>query len=72
LQAQALATAHVHEDNLDEACRIAPTRSRWPTASRSRRTLHHMRRLRLDLEPWPRSAGGQALDEQLVAVGSAR
>jgi hypothetical protein len=71
LQAQALATAHVHEGNIDEACRIGSDALALADRQQVTTNLQDVRRLRLDLEPWRGTQAVRELDEQLAAIGSA-
>jgi len=54
----ALATAHVHEGNIDEACRIGSDALALAERQQVTTNLQDVRRLRLDLEPWRAHAGG--------------
>lgn len=69
LWAQALATAHVHEGNLDEACRIGADALALADRQQAMTNVQDVRRLRLDLEPWRDTQAVRELDEQLAAVG---
>ncbi len=72
LQAQALATAHVHEGNIDEACRIGSDALALADRQQVTTNLQDVCRLRLDLEPWRDTQAVRELDEQLAAIGGAR
>jgi hypothetical protein len=72
LQAQALATAHAHEGNIDEACRIGVDALALADRQQVTINLQDVRRLRLDLEPWRDTQAVRELDEQLAATGGAR
>jgi hypothetical protein len=52
LQAEAVATAHVHECNFDEACRIGADALALAERQQVTTNVQDVRRLRLDLEPW--------------------
>jgi tetratricopeptide (TPR) repeat protein len=68
----ALATAHVREGNVDEACRIGADALALADRQQVTTNLQDVRRLRLDLEPWRDTQAVRELDEQLAAVGGAR
>lgn len=65
----ALATAHVQEGNVDEACRIGADALALADRQQVTTNLQDVRRLRLDLEPWRDTHAVRELDEQLAAVG---
>lgn len=65
----ALATAHVHEGNIDEACRIGSDALALADRQQVTTNLQDVRRLRLDLEPWRDTQAVRELDDQLAAVG---
>jgi tetratricopeptide (TPR) repeat protein len=65
----ALATAHVHEGNVDEACRLGADALALADRQQVTTNLQDVRRLRLDLEPWRDTQPVRELDEQLAAVG---
>jgi hypothetical protein len=65
----ALATAHVHEGNIDEACRIGADALALADRQQVTTNLQDVRRLRLDLEPWHDTQAVRELDEQLAVVG---
>jgi hypothetical protein len=65
----ALATAHVHEGNVDEACRLGADALALADRQQVTINLQDVRRLRLDLEPWRDTQPVRELDEQLAAVG---
>jgi transcriptional regulator with XRE-family HTH domain len=67
----ALATAHVHEGNVDEACRIGSEALALADRQQVTTNLQDVRRLRLDLELWRDTQAVRKLDEQLALVGSA-
>jgi Tetratricopeptide repeat len=68
----ALATAHVREGNIDEACRIGADALALADRQQVTTNLQDVRRLRLDLEPWRDTQAVREPDEQLAAVGGAR
>jgi transcriptional regulator with XRE-family HTH domain len=65
----ALATAHVQQGNVDEACRIGADALALADRQQVTTNLQDVRRLRLDLEPWRNTQAVRELDEQLAAVG---
>jgi len=65
----ALATAHVHEGNIDEACCIGADALALADRQQVTTNLQDVRRLRLDLEPWRDTEAVRELDEQLATVG---
>jgi hypothetical protein len=67
----ALATAHVQQGNIDEACRIGADALALADGQQVTANLQDVRRLRLDLEPWRNTQAVQELDEQLAAASSA-
>jgi len=67
----ALATAHVGEGNVEEACRIGADALALADRQQVTTNLQDVRRLRLDLEPWRDTQAVGELDEQLAAVGRA-
>jgi hypothetical protein len=64
----ALATAHVREGNVDEACRIGADALALADRQQVATNLQDVRRLRLDLEPWRDTQAVRELDEQLATV----
>jgi tetratricopeptide (TPR) repeat protein len=64
----ALATSHVHEGNIDEACRLGSDALELAERQQVTTNLQDVRRLRLDLEPWRDAAAVRELDEQLAAA----
>jgi hypothetical protein len=64
----ALATAHVREGNIDEACRIGADALALADRQQVTTNLQDVRRLRLDLEPWRDTHAVKELDEQLAAI----
>jgi hypothetical protein len=64
----ALATAHVREGNVDEACRIGADALVLAGRQQVAPNLQDVRRLRLDLEPWRDTQAVRELDEQLATV----
>jgi hypothetical protein len=67
----ALATAHVREGNVDEACRVGADALALAERQQVAPNLQDVRRLRLDLEPWHDTQAVRELDQQLAAVGGA-
>jgi tetratricopeptide (TPR) repeat protein len=65
----ALATAHVQERNIDEACRLGSDALELAERQQVRINTQDVRKLRLDLEPWRDTAAVRQLDEQLAAAG---
>ena len=65
----ALATAHLREGNVDEACRIGADALALADRQQVTTNLQDVRRLRLDLEPWRGTQAVRELDQQLAAVG---
>jgi tetratricopeptide (TPR) repeat protein len=68
----ALATAHVREGNIDEACRIGADALALADRQQVTTNLQDVRRLRLDLEPWRDTQAVRELDEQLAAASGGR
>jgi transcriptional regulator with XRE-family HTH domain/tetratricopeptide (TPR) repeat protein len=66
----ALATAHVRQGNIDEACRIGTDALELADRQQVVTNLQDVRRLRLELEPWRGAEAVRELDEQLAAVGT--
>jgi transcriptional regulator with XRE-family HTH domain/tetratricopeptide (TPR) repeat protein len=64
----AMATAHVQERNIDEACRLGADALELAERQQVTTNLQDVRRLRLDLEPWRDAAAVRELDEQLAAA----
>jgi tetratricopeptide (TPR) repeat protein len=65
----ALATAHVRQGNIDEACRLGAEALDLAARQQVAPNLQDVRRLRLDLEPWRKTQAVKELDEQLALVG---
>jgi hypothetical protein len=65
----ALATAHVRQGNIDEACRLGADALDLATRQQVAPNLQDVRRLRLDLEPWRETQAVKELDEQLALTG---
>jgi tetratricopeptide (TPR) repeat protein len=65
----ALATAHVRQGNIDEACRLGVNALDLAARQQVVPNLQDVRRLRLDLEPWRHAQAVKELDEQLALVG---
>jgi hypothetical protein len=64
----AMATAHVQERNIDEACRLGADALELAERQQVTTNLQDVRRLRLDLEPWRDAAAVRELDEQLAVA----
>jgi hypothetical protein len=65
----ALATAHVRQGNIDEACRLGSQALDLAARQQVAPNLQDVRRLRLDLEPWHKAQAVKDLDEQLALAG---
>ena len=65
----ALATAHVRQGNIDEACRLGSKALDLAARQQAAPNLQDVRRLRLDLEPWRKTQAVKELDEQLALAG---
>jgi hypothetical protein len=65
----ALATAHVRQGNIDEACRLGSEALDLAARQQVAPNLQDVRRLRLDLEPWRKTRAVKELDEQLALAG---
>jgi hypothetical protein len=65
----ALATAHVRQGNIDEACHLGAGALDLAARQQVAPNLQDVRRLRLDLEPWRKTQAVKELDEQLALVG---
>jgi transcriptional regulator with XRE-family HTH domain len=65
----ALATAHLGQGNIDEACRIGSDALELAERQQVSTNVQDVRRLRLDLQPWHDAQAVRELDEQLAAVG---
>ena len=65
----ALATAHVRQGNIDEACRIGSDALELAERQQVSTNIQDVRRLRLDLQPWRDTRAVRELDELLAAVG---
>jgi hypothetical protein len=65
----ALATAHVRQGNIDEACRLGSEALDLAARQQVARNLQDVRRLRVDLEPWRRTRAVRELDDQLALAG---
>jgi hypothetical protein len=68
----ALATAHVRQGNIDEACRLGSEALDLAARQQVAPNLQDVRRLRLDLEPWRKTRAVKELDEQLALAGRRR
>ena len=64
----ALATAHVQQGNIDEACRIGSDALELADRQQVSTNIQDFRRLRLDLQPWHDARVVRELDAQLTAV----
>jgi hypothetical protein len=67
--AAALATAHVRQGHIDEACRLGSEALDLAARQQVAPNLQDARRLRLDLEPWHKTQALKGLDEQLPLAG---
>ena len=65
----ALATAHVRQGNLDEACRLGSEALDLAARQQVAPNLQDVRWLRLDMEPWRKTRAVKELDEQLALAG---
>jgi transcriptional regulator with XRE-family HTH domain len=65
----ALATAHVRQGRIDEACRLGADALALATRQQVAPNLQDVRKLRMELEPWRTSRPVKELDEQLTLVG---
>jgi hypothetical protein len=65
----ALATAHLRQGNIDEACRLGGDALGLATRQQVGPNLQDVRRLRLELEPWRDNRAVKELDEQFRLVG---
>jgi hypothetical protein len=64
----AMATAHVQEGNVDEACRLGADALEVAERQQVVTNLQDVRKLRLDLEPWRDTSPVRELDEQLAGA----
>jgi hypothetical protein len=65
----ALATAHLRQGNIDEACRLGSDALGLATRQQVGPNLQDVRRLRLELDPWRAARAVKELDEQLRLAG---
>jgi hypothetical protein len=65
----ALATAHVRQGSIDEACRLGSEALELAARQQVAPNLQDVRRLRVDLEPWRNTRAVRELDEQLALAG---
>jgi hypothetical protein len=65
----ALATAHVRQGNIDEACRLGSEALDLAARQQVAPNLQDVRRLRMELEPWPKTRAVRELDDQLALAG---
>jgi len=64
-----LATAHVRQGNIDQACRLGSEALDLAARQQVAPNLQDVRRLRLDMEPWRKTRAVKELDEQLALAG---
>jgi hypothetical protein len=65
----ALATAHVRQGNIEEACQLGTDALGLATQQEVAPNLQDVRKLRVELEPWRDSGPVKELDEQLALAG---
>jgi tetratricopeptide (TPR) repeat protein len=65
----ALATAHVRQGNIDEACRLGSEALDLAARQQVAPNLQDVRRLRMELEPWRKTRAVRELDDQLALAG---
>jgi tetratricopeptide (TPR) repeat protein len=65
----ALATAHVRQGNIEEACQLGTDALRLATQQEVGPNLQDVRKLRLELAPWRDSRPVRSLDERLALAG---
>jgi hypothetical protein len=68
----ALATAHVRQGNIDQACRLGSEALDLAARQQVAPTLQDVRRLRLELEPWRDPSGQGAWTNSLLLPGRSR
>jgi hypothetical protein len=65
----ALATSHVRQGNIEEACQLGADALGLATQQEVAPNLQDVRKLRVELEPWRDSAPVRRLDERLALAG---
>lgn len=65
----ALATSHVRQGNIEQACQLGADALALATRQEVGPNLQDVRKLRLELEPWRDSRPVRTLDEQLALAG---
>jgi ATP/maltotriose-dependent transcriptional regulator MalT len=65
----ALATAHVRQGNIEEACQLGTDALGLATQQEVGPNLQDVRKLRVELEPWRDSGPVRTLDERLALAG---
>jgi ATP/maltotriose-dependent transcriptional regulator MalT len=65
----ALATAHVRQGNIDQACRLGSEALDLATRQQVAPNLQDVRRLRVELGPWRKTRAVRELDDQLTLAG---
>jgi transcriptional regulator with XRE-family HTH domain len=65
----ALATSHVRQGNIEEACQLGADALGLATQQEVAPNLQDVRKLRVELEPWRESAPVRRLDERLALAG---
>jgi hypothetical protein len=65
----ALATAHVRQGNIDQACRLGSEALDLAARQQVAPNLQDVRRLRMELEPWRKMRAVRELDDQLALAG---
>jgi transcriptional regulator with XRE-family HTH domain len=65
----ALATAHVRQGDIEEACQLGTDALALATQQEVAPNLQDVRKLRLELEPWRDSRPVRSLDERLALAG---
>jgi tetratricopeptide (TPR) repeat protein len=65
----ALATAHVRQGNIEEACQLGTDALGLATKQEVGPNLQDVRKLRVELEPWRDSSPVRSLDERLALAG---
>jgi transcriptional regulator with XRE-family HTH domain len=65
----ALATSHVRQGNIEEACQLGGDALGLATQQEVAPNLQDVRKLRVELEPWRDSAPVRRLDERLALAG---
>lgn len=66
-----MARLRLRQGEVDEACRVAEEGLEAAVATSSPRTVHQIRNLRRELQPWSESPSVRSLDERMVAASQA-